>query len=823
MPLLDHDRYTHDAALKDGRTVRIRPIRPDDLDAMMAMWSRLSEDTIRLRFFAPRRMDRDQMRHFTEVDYEDRFALVATRGDRVVGVSRLDRLPDEPCAAEFAVLVEDAEQGQGIGTALLRSLLQPAQDLGISHFKGEFLPENRRLRNVLADAGFDPAFANAYGAVETSFHAVPSERFLQSADEQDRVAAVEALRSVLTPASIAVVGASRDPESIGGIVFDNLHGTYRGALYAVNVAADTVRGEPAYPSVSECPTVPETIIVCVPTRHVIDVVDDAGKAGTKAAVIITAGFAETGPAGVEQQRHLLDVARSYGMRVVGPGCMGVLNSATDVRMNGTLARTFPTTGRAGFLSQSGALGLAVLSGATRRDLGLSSFISVGGKVDISGNDLLQYWESDDGTDVVLLYLESFGNPQKFGRIARRVGRSTPIVVVKAGRSSAGQRMTPASMTAAPANDDVVDALFAQAGVIRTRTLSELFDVADMLTTQPLPAGHRVGIVTNAGGPGLLAADACDAAGLEVCELSPDTQAALRDVLPDAARVANPVDTLAATAADVFGRALRIVARDEDVDMALAIFVPPVATPTGDIAAEIAGARADIAEDMPLVAVFMTGDGAPEQLAEIGVPVHAYPEDAARALGHVAQYSTWRRRPLGHVVEVTDVDVDAARAVVDEALADGDDLWLRPDRASRLLAAFGIEVAGDPSRRPVDEGIEMVVGVRHDPTFGPVVMTGMGGRLIDLLGDVRARLHPMTDHDVDDMLAELRGYPLLTGYADGPARDLDALRSVLLRINTMVEEIDEIDEIDMHPVVVMTSGVDVRAGRVRLRRTGATRT
>jgi acyl-CoA synthetase (NDP forming)/RimJ/RimL family protein N-acetyltransferase len=812
MPL-DLARYVHDAAMRDGRTVRIRPIRPDDLDAMMQMWSRLSMDTIRLRFFAPRRMEREQMRHFTEVDYEDRFALVAARGERLIGVSRFDRLPYDPHAAEFAVLVEDAEQGNGVGTLLLRSLLAPAQDLGVRNFKGSFLRDNRRMREVLTAAGFEPVFTSVDGAVETSFRAVPSDTFLRSADERDGRAAVEALRAVLMPETIAVIGASRDPDKIGGMVFANLCRRYRGTVFAVNPHADEVQGEPAYPTVGDCPQVPDAVVVCVPPEAVVDVVTEAAQAGSRAAVVITAPSADDTDI---QALDLPHVARSHGIRVVGPASMGVLNATDDVRMNATVSDAFPGSGGLAFLSQSGALGLALLARARALGLGLSSFVSVGAKSDISGNDLLQFWESDDATDVILLYLESFGNPQKFGRIARRVGRSRPIVAVKAGRSTAS-RQGATDHGSVYADDAAADALFAQAGVIRTRTLAELFDVAVVLSTQQLPAGRRIGIISNGRGPGTLAADACDAAGLEISELAPATRDRLAELLPLSTRVHNPVDISPSTPAPVYGDALRAVADDPTVDLVLSVFVPPIGTLSGDIAKEIAAARAAIDDATPMASVVMAVTDDVDDGARAGVPMFTFPEDAARALGHVAQYAEWRRRPLGHVVEVTDTDVDAARSIVEDALADRDDRHLGDRQTHELLATVGLTVSDEDAGR--DGGVAMFVGVRHDPTFGSVLLVGIGGAVVDLLADVRIRLHPVTDHDVDDMLAELRGFPLLVGDTGAAPVDLDALRNVLFRVNALVEAVDEIEELDLQPVVAMPDGIHVGGGRIRLARHG----
>lgn len=905
MTSTDLGRYTQDAVTRNGRTIRIRPITADDLDAMMDMWSRLSMETIRLRFFAPRRMDREQMRHFTEVDYVDRFALVAERSDRILGVARFDRLDEEPQAAEFAVMVEDAAQGQGIGTALMRALLTPAQDLGITNFRGDILRENRRMQNVLKDAGFEPAFMSMQGSVETSFRAVPSEKFLLSVDDQDREAAVAALRAVFSPESIAVIGASRDVQSIGGLVFDNLRqGRYQGAVYPVNPAANVVQSVAAYATIADCPSVPDLVIVCVPAEHVIDVVTDAAQAGALAAVVISGGFGESGSEGAEREQQLFDVARRHGIRIVGPNCMGVMNASDDLRMNATFSPVFPDPGTVAFSSQSGALGLAILAGAKRRGLSMSSFASVGNKIDISGNDLIQYWESDAGTDVILLYLESFGNPRKFGRIARRVGRTKPIVAVKAGRTTAGVRAESGSTGALTAGDVAVEALFQQAGVVRTETLSDLFAVAAVLANQPLPSGRRIGILTNGRGPGILAVDACEAAGLDVAVLAPETCDELRSFLPPAAGVENPVDMVTSASAETYGHALRALAGDPNVDMVLVIFIPPVVTTVDDVADAIVAAREDIGPEKPLVSVFMSEAGMPPALAEARIPGFGFPEDAVRALGQVTQYAQWRRRPLGHVVEVTDVDEAAARAVVDQALTGTDELraegslgrrksragarnelWLSAAQTQELLDSFGIptarvrtvttpEAAADAQREldaivavklaapvhkteiegvrlgidtpdqaaeavheitaalreyrredllddgfmvqeMVTDGREMLVGVSHDPTFGPVLMVGLGGTLAELMADVSVGIHPVTDNDVDDMLINLRGYPLLAGYRGARPVDVLALKNVLFRVSALVEAVPEIAELDLNPVFVRTSGVAAVDARVRL--------
>jgi acyl-CoA synthetase (NDP forming) len=568
--------------------------------------------------------------------------------------------------------------------------------------------------------------------------------------------------------------------------------------------------------------------------------------------------------------------------------MGVLNAHPGVRMNATFSPVFPPPGRVAFSSQSGALGLAILAAASRLNLGLSTFASVGNKADISGNDLLQYWETDDHTDVILLYLESFGNPRKFGRIARRIGRTKPIVAVKSGRSQAGERAASSHTGALAAGDVAVEALFRQAGVIRVDTLEQMFHVASVLANQPVPAGKRVAVLTNGGGPGILAADACEAAGLEVPELAPATLDRLAEFLPPEAGIRNPVDMIASANAENYGRAIRVLAADPGVDALLVIFIPPVVTRAEDVAYEVAAAVASLEREMPVVSVFMSTGGVPEELRRARIPAFTFPEDAALALGRVARYGEWVSTALGNVVQVPDADVAAARAVVAEALPGGaDEAWLGAGQAERLLGAFGITTArarvvhspeeaaeaqaelgvpvavksaapvhktelggvrlglGRPEQvaeavrqisshleaaghgdvvaqgflvqEMVGEGIEMVVGVSHDPTFGPLLMTGMGGTLVELLGDVAVRIHPLTDTDVEEMLTSLRGYPLLTGYRGSEPVDVEALRALLFRLSALVEEVPEIDELDLNPVFVRRHGTAAVDARIKLAR------
>lgn len=892
------ERYAQDVVLRDGRTIHLRPIRPDDTDAMYAMWQRLSPETIRLRFFAPRTMSRKAMEHFTNLDLRDRFAMVAVQGGRIVGVSRFERLLEEPDVAEFAVMVEDAEQGRGIGTALLRALLEPAQDLGIQRFVAEVLPENRKMLSVMTDAGLAPKVDHRGQVVETVFTTTPSEEFFAAADEQDRVAAVNALRAVFEPDAVAVIGASRDPGTIGGLVFRNLLACgYTGPVYPVNAQAGHVQSVVAYPSVAACPSVPDLVVVCVPAPCVTEVVEEAASLGVRAAVIISAGFAEAGDLGRERERELREVARQHGIRLVGPNCMGVLNSSPERSLNATFSEVLPPSGRVAFSSQSGALGLAVLGAAQRLGVGLSSFASIGNKADISGNDLLQYWEADEDTDLVLMYLESFGNPRKFGRITRRMGRHKPIVAVKSGRTSAGERAASSHTGALAAGDATVEALFRQAGVIRCDTLEEMFHVAQLLGNQPLPPGRGVGILTNGGGPGILAADACESNGLTVPELAPETVARLGEVLPAEAGISNPVDMVASATPASYQACMRILADDPGIQVLLVIFVPPVIIDPSDVASEVAAANQAINAErdapLPVLGVFMSEGAKPPELSACQIPAFTFPEDAARALGRVTRYAEWQRAPLGNVVAVGEADVAAARAVVDQALPPTSDAgtvertWLDVEQSERLLAAFGIATArGQVVHAPDDaadaqralgapvavktaapvhktelgalrldlatpqeaadavaeldatlraegqeeaadagflvqemmtEGVEMVAGASHDHLFGHVLVVGMGGTLVELLGDVSVRVHPLTDVDVEEMLGSLRGLPLLTGYRGGEPVDVPALKGLLFRLSALVEEVPEIDELDLNPVFVRRRGVAAVDARIRVAR------
>jgi acetyl coenzyme A synthetase (ADP forming)-like protein len=686
-----------DVVLRDGSTVRIRPARPDDRDRVEDYLIGLSPRTRHLRFMSASVNVRDVANRAVDVDYRDHVTLIALLGGdrgRVVGGCQYLRMDGD--RAEVSFSVADEMQGKGIGSILLEHLAEAAVENGVSTFYAEVLPENHMMIQVFRDSGFDLSIRATPGAIEVEFPTSLTEQALERYEEREIQAAINAMRILLAPSSIAVIGASRDVTSIGGRLFRNLLTTgFQGPVYPVNPSADVVQGVPAYPSISEVPRAVDVAFVAVAAPLVADVARECGSKGVRGLVVISSGFAEVGGEGPARQAELIELCRANGMRLIGPNCMGVINTLPSVSMNGTFATVWPPAGRVGFMSQSGALGIAVMDYATRLGLGLSTFVSVGNQADVSASDLVSYWDADENTDVILLYLESFANAHRFARLARRVGRRKPIVAVKSGRSSAGARAS-ASHTGAllAASDVTVDALFRQTGIIRTDTLEEMFDVATLLANQPPPKGDRVGIVTNAGGLGILCADTCEANGLVVPPLSDGTTNELRSFLPPEASAANPVDMIASAAGDDYRRAIATVAADPDIDALIVIYIPPLEAQAPEIARAIVDAIREIDGRIPVLTTFMSAKGLPEELHAPGVdiPSFAFPEQAAIALAHAAQYGTWRLKPQGEEPHFPDVRSDEATSVLAEALGDDGGGWLSPSQVEHVLSCYGIPVA-----------------------------------------------------------------------------------------------------------------------------------
>jgi acetyl coenzyme A synthetase (ADP forming)-like protein len=688
-PSYPHDREA-EIVLRDGSTVHVRPVRSNDKRAIRAFLEGLSEDSIGFRFFGMPDLDW-VVEWAVDVDYADRFALVAESGTprRIVAHSAYMRI--DGARAEVAFLVADQWQGQGISTVMLAQLAEVAARHGMSTFTAEVLPDNHRMIEVFRQSGFRVDMRSTPTAIEVELPTSLSADALARFEDRERCAAVAAVRGILQPHSIAVIGASRRPESVGGAILKNLlTAQFNGPIYAVNSHADVVQGLPGYHSVLDVPEPVELAVVVVPAEQVVAVARQCAARGVRTLLVVSAGFAELGGEGADRQRELLALCRGAGMRLIGPNCFGALNTAANVSLNATFAPHPATPGRVGFMSQSGGLGIAVIEAAARHGIGLSSFVSVGNKADLSGNDFVRYWEQDEGTDVALLYLESFGNPRKFGRVAPRFARQKPLIAVKSGRSVAGARATSSHTGALLAASDVtVDALFKQAGVIRTDTLQEMFDVASLLTAQPVPQGDRIAIVTNAGGPGILCADACQAHGVAVPELSAPVRTQLAAFLPTAASIGNPIDMIASASADDYRRTFRVLINEDACDAILAIFAPPLVTRAADVAValhEVAATRPGV----PIAAVFMTAEGAPDELStqSVRVPSYEFPEEAAQAVALAAAYGRWRSRAPGSVVAPSGTRSERAAAIISRELGAGSD-WLSPKSVAALLHCYGL--------------------------------------------------------------------------------------------------------------------------------------
>jgi acetate---CoA ligase (ADP-forming) len=853
-----------DVVLRDGSTLRLRPTTPADEGALVDFFERLSPESLHLRFQGAVRVDAQLVQRFVRGDGRESLSLVGELTDqqgrpRVIALGTFVRLRDSS-RAEVAFVVADEFQRRGIGSRLLERLAAHARVEGVQRFVAQVLPENAPMLRVFGDTGFEVKRRLLGGVVEVEFELTSSPAVLDRIAERDHSAVAASLRSFFQPRSVAVIGASARRGTIGGELFRNvIAADFDGAAYPVNSKGDPVGGVPGYRSVGDIPAQVDLAVICVPGAQVIDAADTALRAGVRALCVISAGFAETSSEGLARQEQLLSLVRAHGARLIGPNCLGVASTAR--RLNATFARRAFPPGRVAFSSQSGALGLALLEQADARGLGLSAFVSIGNKADVSSNDLLEYWEDDPETDVVLLYLESFGNPRKFGRVAGRVARSKPILAMRSGTSSAGARAAASHTAALAGSDAVVDALFRQAGVLRASTLQELLDTAVLLTALPAPAGNRVAVVTNAGGLGILCADACETQNLELPELTAETRAALADVTPPEASLANPIDLLGSANASSYGHVLPLVLADPNVDAVIALFVPPVVEDPQAVEAVLA--RYAATSPKPLLSVVMSADGTPHGGFE-------YPESAARALGLAAQRAAWLRRPAGTTPE-TDVDAAAGRAIVDAA-PDG---WLGGEAAHALLEAYGIPLVRERHAATPDEavqaaeelglpvvvktaragahktesggvvldvrttgevrqvaarmggpvivqqflteGTELLAGLVQDPVFGPLIAFGPGGVLAELIGSANFALAPLTDVDAGELIGTGKAAKLVDGWRGAPTADRAALADLLHRLSRLAVDLPEVSELDLNPVLAGPDGCVAVDSRIRISR------
>jgi len=894
-PITDAAHYSAEEVLRDGGSIHIRAIRPDDRERLLNHFKGLSQQSIYYRFFGLKRtMTDDELVRMTQLDFVSHVGLVATlrdgSGERFIGVARYIRSAD-PTHAEVSFAVLDDHQGRGIGSVMLDHLSRIARSSGIVELEADVLGDNNRMLEVFSKSGFKVRRSSSSGVIHVTFPTEETELSIEAGSAREWFAAARSVGWILKPKSIAVIGASRDPGKIGGAIVANLKRfAFNGPIYAVNRTASEVQGLPGYRSVSAINAPIDLAVIAVPAEAVEAEIADCVRAGVHSAVIISSGFAEVSDAGRARQQRIFETVRQSGMRMVGPNCMGVLNTDPAVRLNATFAPFEPPTGNIGMYSQSGALGIAILDHARQRNLGLSSYISAGNRADVSNNDLLAYWADDPNTAVIVLYLESVGNPLKFACLAREVAHKKPIVAVKSGRYAAGSRAAASHSASLASLDIAVDALFEQAGVIRTATLEELFDVSAILSMQPVPAGPRVGVVTNAGGPAILLADACEARGLVLPPPGRATIDHLRTFLPKTAGLTNPIDMTAGAGALDYERTIAALGNDPDVDAIVAIYIPPIVTQPQAAAAGIARGAAAIPAHKPVLTVFISTAGPPSELnqgARGAIPSYNFPENAAMALAAANRYGRWRERPRGEVLRLGRFARETIRTVVDRALEGAEtSRWLSPTDLAVILRAAGIEVAlgertsvadacdvaerlGYPLvakaivpglihksdagcvileldstaavaeavrtlqtrtaaigstledvllQRQIRGGIEMMAGVTGDPTFGPLLVCGLGGTMVELLKDVAFRLHPVSDLDADEMLRSLRSSRLLDGYRGSATGDRLAMNALMMRLSALVEVVPELTELDLNPVKVLApgEGAIVVDGRMRVR-------
>lgn len=878
-------QYETEVLLKDGSRILLRPIRREDTEQWLAFVSRLSPRTMYLRFHSIPKLGPEDAIRFCNVDYKNIFAFVAEvlRKQRqdIVAIGRYYRLPNKQFA-EVGFIIEDTYQGRGIGTKLMEWLANVARDNGITTFEADVLAENEEMMTVFRDYGFHITSELEAGVYHVTFPIARTKRVVKKEEERERISTLASLRSILSPRSVAVIGASRKPGAIGQLIFQCImQNGFSGVVYPVNPNAEAIMSVKAYPSVLDIPGDVDLAIIVVRAQLVANVADECGRKGVRSVIVISDGFSERGTEGAAREKELRYVTLGHGMRLVGPNCLGVINTDPAVKLNASFSLVYPPRGNVAFLSQSGAMGLAILDYANHLNMGISSFVSVGNRADISSNDLLQYWEHDPATRVILLYLESFGNPQKFGRIARRVSANKPIVAIKSGSTPAGSRAA-SSHTGALATPEVAsEALFRQAGIIRVNTIEELFDVATLLSNQPIPKGKRVVIVTNGGGPGILAADACEHYGLMLPELPPETINELKSVIKRDIALNNPLDMTAGATGEEFKGVLKVLAKDNSSDAVIVIYMPPIIVAPKEMEEAIQRvAPVFQRRQKPLLACLMGQQGFSGKLGtgDKFVPCYTFPEDAVLALAKAADYGEVLRQPKGTIPQIRGIKREKARKIIESAMTQTAQrpLWLSTKEIVELLNCYGIrsietlmaktateavasasrigfpvavklasstivhktdvggvmldlkseseveaafsdikarlteigrqhEMDGVTVQRMVKGGIETIVGVTQDPSFGPLIMFGLGGIYAELLKDIAVRLHPLTDLEAKELVGSIKLAKLFEGFRGSPPSDTTALENLLLRLSALVEDTPQIAELDFNPVKVMPRG------------------
>lgn len=856
-----------DVVLRDGGTAHLRPIVPADATALSRMHETQSPESVYLRFFAPLpRLPKRDLERFVNVDYRDRVALVMLVGDDIIGVGRFDKISDT--SAEVAFNIADAHQGRGIGSILLEHLAAAAREYGIRKFTAEVLPQNRSMLQVFQAAGYEVARGFDDGVVAVNFDLDPTARSIEVQASREHRAEALSVRTVLHPTSVVVIGASRKRNSTGHLLIRNITSAkFAGDLWVVHPEADQIAGVQAFPTLADLPGKADLAVIAVPAESATEVVQQCAAHGVKAVLVISSGFAETGPSGAELQRQMVATARAYGMRVVGPNSFGLVNESEDIALNASLAPFLPASGSLGLFSQSGALGTALLAAAKKRGLGVSTFVSAGNRADLSGNDVLQYWEEDPATKTVGLYLESIGNPRKFARIARRVSRVKPVIVIKSDLT--GRELPPGHIVRTSSlAPNTLDQVLGQAGVIRADTIHQLFDLAQVFSTQSLPAGRRLGVIGNSAAMATLVIQRARSEGLHV-----ETE---------------PVSLHPEVEAETFGIELEEMYARDDIDSVIVTFTPSAGAEESEIAAHLAETAAR--SKKTTVACFLGIQGVQDELTthlsnsegtrvSHTVPSYIGPEDAVWSLARATDYARWRGADHGRFLEVEDLDDKGVRTIIDSALTGaepGAPIRLERDQATALLSCYGIDILPYITAASVDEalaaaeqigypvalkavsntlrhrmelggvrlnietpddlredfqaiqtiissflvdedplvdvqamappGVPCVIRAGEDRLLGPLLSFSLAGDTTELLGDVEHRVAPLTDKDAGDMIRSIKSSPRLFGYRGLPPVNIDPLKDVLERLSVLVERHPQILELEIHPMVAtVTSG------------------
>lgn len=784
--------------LRDGSTASFRVSRIEDRFAVREFYRLLSPASRRFRFFTETKPGENVIDPLCDSsDPKKQMTLLVFRhgdqGPRIIAAASY--IAHSETKAEFAVAVDDAFHGRGLGGLMLERLSVLAGAQGFDHFIAMVDPANQSMLDTFRNSGFAIKETYDEDGIAIDIAVTPREESVARAELRDRMFTKASMHPFFHPRSVAVVGASRDPKSFGHRIMEALVASrFNGPVYPVNPQAQVICSTKAFPKVSAIPDPVDLAIIAVHRDSVMGVIDDCALRGVRAVIVISAGFAELDEDGAKRQQALVEKVRGHGMRLVGPNCLGVLNTDPHVHLNATFSPSYPPHGHIALSSQSGALGLAILSLARQRNLGLSMFISMGNKADVTGNDLLQYWEDDVETDVILLYLESFGNPRRFARIARRISKSKPIVCVKSGRH---RRLS----------DAAVDALFHQTGVIRANSLEEMFDVAALLGNQPLPAGNRVGIVTNSHGSGVLCMDTCEASGLAVTAISDKSAARLKSMLPEGSKI-GPLINLSASASPAdYQHTVECALLDENIDALIAMCIPvglvDMDAVLNAFGQAVANARARGAKSKPVLAVMMTGDSQPGLLEGHGekIPRYLFPETAARTLATAVEYEAWRSGPQGEPMMFEDAHPQTGREFCRAIVAARGPSALTSDETRMLLAHFGANPSGENA---TSASPHFAIEVTEDPLFGPLIRLVFHGQRGSKPQEISVRVTPLTDRDATEMAAALGGLLMQENGCGKP--ELRALEELLLRISLLVEEVPDVRSFLLDQIAITATGI-----------------